>query len=638
MEEEGELATSLEAVSADGALSESSHAASDVPAIARRLELGADDHGVAQEARPWAADDQQGVAQEARPGEVDDQQAAQDDGAFSAGAEGGPRKVHRAHVVAVSAPSHAVCETAPRVQATRVVPAMRATATCSTSSRASHPVEATCATASTDMGTRFPSSRRSSADEQVASGSPPAAAEVEEAAVVAEIRSRRSSREQVEAAKAEAEAAAAIAAANAAIAAAEAEGRAERAQVAWAEAETEALAHEEAEVALLAQAETQEDGAVEHGEEAWEATHSIAEEGARSHAKAESVSETPAVSASSPAWPGPSPVTYTSSSTQPAASSAISGTTAGRGNSVSSTSGFADGRGRARELAATASDAVAGAEASGAAHAAAAMGTSLAFCASSNASLANLRTAIAQQEADSLWERRRYWYKPVAMLAGQPYSISEGEALHFCLGKRMIAGNDGATSRARAKSGFLVYDCASRALQAALVRPRGRLASATKAVLRVTATRPCAPADAKWPTVGGVWAFEVIVPVSIALEQQTWMEDRSLASLWLPASPAGMCKQCALGERACVQVRNHLQMGQPPGMVARGAKGGKGGGACGQGGGGAAGRLASCVSCAGSGTVSYTADGQGWSADEPDNPEWALLPGEAPGLDLRSFV
>ena len=68
VEEEGELATSLEAVSADGALSESSHAASDVPAIARRLELGADDHGVAQEARPWAADDQQGVAQEARPG------------------------------------------------------------------------------------------------------------------------------------------------------------------------------------------------------------------------------------------------------------------------------------------------------------------------------------------------------------------------------------------------------------------------------------------------------------------------------------------------------------------------------------------------------------------------------------------
>ena len=218
-------------------------------------------------------------------------------------------------------------------------------------------------------------------------------------------------------------------------------------------------------------------------------------------------------------------MTYTSSSTQPAASSAISGTTAGRGNSVSSTSGFADGRGRARELAATASDAVAGAEASGAAHAAAAMGTSLAFCASSNASLANLRTAIAQQEADSLWERRRYWYKPVAMLAGQPYSISEGEALHFCLGKRMIAGNDGATSRARAKS-----DSSCTTAQAVRCRPRwsGRAAASPRRP-RLSCESPPrglrAPADAKWPTVGGVWAFEVIVPVSIALEQQTWMED-----------------------------------------------------------------------------------------------------------------
>ena len=102
------------------------------------------------------------------------------------------------------------------------------------------------------------------------------------------------------------------------------------------------------------------------------------------------------------------------------------------------------------------------------------------------------------------------------------------------------------------------------ARQAALVRPKGRLAAAGKGVLRVTASRPCAPRTAHWPTAGGVWAFELLVPVAIAIEQQTWMDDPSLASLWLPASPPGMCKQCALGERTCVQVRNRLEMGAPP--------------------------------------------------------------------------
>ena len=42
------------------------------------------------------------------------------------------------------------------------------------------------------------------------------------------------------------------------------------------------------------------------------------------------------------------------------------------------------------------------------------------------------------------------------------------------------------------------------------------------------------------------------------------MEDRALASMWLPSSPPGVCKQCALGERVCLQIRNHLEMGQPP--------------------------------------------------------------------------
>ena len=189
---------------------------------------------------------------------------------------------------------------------------------------------------------------------------------------------------------------------------------------------------------------------------------------------------------------------------------------------------------------------------------------SLRFCTSPAANLSHLRVAVAQNETDSLFARRKYWYKPVALLAGQPYSISEGDALPFRLGKRMVAGNEAASAGSASRNGFLVYECAARAMQAAVVRPKGRLASASKAVLRVTATRPCAPDAARWPTSGGMWAFEVIVPISIAIEQQTWMDDPSLASLWLPGSPPGLCKQCALGERTCVQVRTKLMVGQPP--------------------------------------------------------------------------
>jgi hypothetical protein len=154
----------------------------------------------------------------------------------------------------------------------------------------------------------------------------------------------------------------------------------------------------------------------------------------------------------------------------------------------------------------------------------------------------------------------------LACCCGAAYSIAEGEALAFKMGKRMVAANETPSgSRTRGGTGgFVVYDCAARALQAALVRPKGKLAHATKAVLRLTASRPCPPANAKWPTAGGVWAFEVIVPVAIAIEQQTWMEDAELATLWLPGAPAGRCKQCALGERTCVQVRNRLEMGAPP--------------------------------------------------------------------------
>ena len=260
-----------------------------------------------------------------------------------------------------------------------------------------------------------------------------------------------------------------------------------------------------------------------------------------------------------------------------------------------------------------------------AANAAATKAASLTFCASSAANLSHLRVAVAQHECDSLYERRKYWYKPVALLGGVAYSIAEGEALIFKIGKRMLAANEGANSQARGKGGFLIYECAARALQAALVRPKGKLAHATKAVLRVTASRPCAPTQSKWPTSAGVWAFEMITPVAIALEQQTWMEDRSLAAMWLPASPPGLCKQCALGEKTCVQVRNHLEMGAPP------KKGKK------------ANPPPQLPMCGESKAPpsSLAPTGLGWdqlAANQVNAVEYTVQPGEQEELDFRSFV
>jgi len=221
---------------------------------------------------------------------------------------------------------------------------------------------------------------------------------------------------------------------------------------------------------------------------------------------------------------------------------------------------------------------------------------------------------VAQHRANSLFERRKYWYKPVALVGGACYSIAEGEAVIFVMGKRMLTHNDGQTRRARNKPGYLVYDCASRAMQAALHKPKGKLAASTKAVLRVTASRQCAPEGARWPTRGGVWAFEVIVPVAIAIEQQAWMDDEAFAANWLPSSPPGMCKQCALGERTCIQCRTHLEVGEVPRLQPAAVR---------------ARQLAK-------GRAPYS----GVTALDPDviDDEWELPKGETPELDLRSYV
>ena len=132
-------------------------------------------------------------------------------------------------------------------------------------------------------------------------------------------------------------------------------------------------------------------------------------------------------------------------------------------------------------------------------------------------------------------------------------------------------------------------------------------------------SRPCAPEGARWPTRGGVWAFEVIVPVAIAIEQQAWMDDEAFAANWLPSSPPGMCKQCALGERTCIQCRTHLEVGevprlQPAAVRARQLAKGR--------------ALYSGVT---------TLDPDVYDPDVIDD-EWELPNGETPELDLRSYV
>ena len=110
------------------------------------------------------------------------------------------------------------------------------------------------------------------------------------------------------------------------------------------------------------------------------------------------------------------------------------------------------------------------------------------------------------------------------------------------------------------------------ALRMALKRPsaicRGAVADAAQLALPVDGAKGGAVAKAhpslRVQSADGAWAFETMTPLSIALEQQAWMDDASLSSCWMPDQPPGLCKQCALGERVCLQVRNRLEMGAPP--------------------------------------------------------------------------
>ncbi len=182
--------------------------------------------------------------------------------------------------------------------------------------------------------------------------------------------------------------------------------------------------------------------------------------------------------------------------------------------------------------------------------------------------VAAVQRTVAQQRAALLFSRRAWWYKPVAMLGGRCYSIQEGESVHFTLGKRMLVDHL-QPSLTRPKCGFMVYDCAARALKSTVGQRKGRLAAAHIGVLRVRARQPCAPADAMWPTPSGVWAFRVIVPVAVALEQQTWMEEVPGASTWCPATLSGHCEQCAMRDVTCVQARDALSSRASPLACAR---------------------------------------------------------------------
>jgi hypothetical protein len=149
-------------------------------------------------------------------------------------------------------------------------------------------------------------------------------------------------------------------------------------------------------------------------------------------------------------------------------------------------------------------------------------------------SVVALHSESSRRKAVQLHRRRRWWYKPVAVLGGRFYSVSRGLGLQFILGKRMVSqhldpppGLHGVAAPPPAVCGFLVYDCAARALAAVIGSRRGgRLAAAPVVVLRVSARGECTPPAATWPSPDGAWAFRVVIPEGVALERQVGLSAR----------------------------------------------------------------------------------------------------------------
>jgi hypothetical protein len=66
-----------------------------------------------------------------------------------------------------------------------------------------------------------------------------------------------------------------------------------------------------------------------------------------------------------------------------------------------------------------------------------------------------LQLALYQQQSEHLFSIRKWWYKPVAVVGSQLYSIADGEAVEFVIGKRMLCAQVAAGK-------LLPYSCCHR--------------------------------------------------------------------------------------------------------------------------------------------------------------------------------
>ena len=186
-----------------------------------------------------------------------------------------------------------------------------------------------------------------------------------------------------------------------------------------------------------------------------------------------------------------------------------------------------------------------------------------------------IQAAVRDVKAKELFKSRSFWYKPVALVGGRVVSIEEGTRLEYIMGKRMLcdqrqgevrrhalweaaglpsAPTDrrwGPAPRQKEAHGFLVFDCAARALQHAIthVTPGSRMRAAQHGVLRVRVKGEVAPKGVEWPTAKGAWAFRVCILVDVAVERQVDGRPRQRGK-WLPACPPGSAARARWGRRA----------------------------------------------------------------------------------------